>query len=171
MLAPLNGQLFRHGKGNSKPTDAGYLTQFSSTAAAYMLLGLSRLSFEIENPFGTDNNDLPLDRMCEVITTDADVICAHKMSSGNMSSKKWMFDVGNKPLEPVVKSGIQECLEVMTVEEIREALRLKVERVKGTGSVRDTATVGGGLGGNGAASVPIHDNSGTGIGGITQLPV
>ena len=133
-----------------------------------MLLGLSQLSFEIENPFGTDNNDLPLDRMCEVITTDTDVICAHKMASGNMSSKEWMFDMGNKPLEPVVKRGIQECLEVMTVEEIREALRLKVERVKGNESAQDTATVGDE---NGAASVHTHDNSGTGIGRITQLPV
>lgn len=127
-----------------------------------MLLGLSQLSFEIENPFGTDNNDMPLDRMCEVIATDTDVICAHKMSSGDMLTKKWMFDVGNRPLEPVVKREIEECLRVMTVEEIREALWQKVERVRGSGSARDITAVGSGSGENGAASVS---------GGITQLPV
>lgn len=136
-----------------------------------MLLGLSRLSFEIENPFGTDNNDMPLDRMCEVIATDTDVICAHKMTSGNMMSKKWMFDVGNKPLEPVVRRGIEECLDVMTVEEIREALRLKVERVKGNQNARDMAAVGSGLDGNGTASVNTHGSPETGIEGITRLPV
>lgn len=33
-----------------------------------------------------------------------------------------VFDVRNGPLEPVVKRGIEECFEVMMVEEIREAL-------------------------------------------------
>jgi len=98
-----------------------------------MLLGLSTLSFEIENPFGDDNNDLPLDRMCDVISTDVDVICAHKMSSTAMDSRSWMINVENRPLMPVYNRGIQECLATLTVEEIREALRLKVGRVREEG--------------------------------------
>lgn len=100
-----------------------------------MFLGLSHLSFEIENPFGMDGNDLPLDRMCDVLTTDVDVICAHKLGSSVIEGKKWLFSEENRPLLPVVKAGIEECLESMTVDEIREALRLKVERVSGEAEV------------------------------------
>ncbi|KAF8428385.1 Bestrophin, RFP-TM, chloride channel-domain-containing protein [Tirmania nivea] len=102
-------------------------------AAAYMLLGLSILSFEIENPFGNDNNDLPLDRMCDVISTDIEVICAHRMSSIAIDSRRWMINEENRPLMPVYNMGIEQCLAAMTVEEIREALRLKVGRVREDG--------------------------------------
>lgn len=146
-----------------------------------MLLGLSHLSFEIENPFGNDGNDLPLDRMCDVITTDVDVICAHKMSSSAMDNKKWMFTGENKPLMPVVKRGIEECLETMSVDEIREALRLKVERVKGEGTTlvaenedeEKTADTEGisAVAPTGSMNVDVNGNVETRDGSLRKLPV
>ncbi|KAF8453049.1 Bestrophin, RFP-TM, chloride channel-domain-containing protein [Terfezia claveryi] len=147
-------------------------------AAAYMLLGLSTLSFEIENPFGKDNNDLPLDRMCDVISTDIDVICAHKMSLGN---GKWMIDEENRPLMPVYNRGFKECLAAMTVEEIREALRLKVGRVRedeGTVVGRDgnddpekAASYNNDVMANGSINVDVNGNGQARSGEIVQLPV
>ena len=138
-----------------QPLESDLTSEILSVAAAYMLLGLSHLSFEIENPFGNDNNDLPLDRMCDVITTDVDVICAHKMSSTVMESRSWMFTEENKPLMPVVKRGIEECLVSMTVDEIREALRLKVEKVRGEGTLV-------GENGNGVLHDPENDSTANG---------
>jgi len=146
-----------------------------------MLLGLSTLSFEIENPFGNDNNDLPLDRMCDVISTDIDVICAHKMSLDNRN-KRWMINEENRPLMPVSNRAIEECLATMTVEEIQEALWLKVGRVKGDGGadVEDDGNEGpgkagiynnNGAGSNGSLNVDVNGNGQARSGEIVQLPV
>jgi putative membrane protein len=37
---------------------------------AYVFFGIEEIGVEIEDPFGTDDNDLPLDRFCEVIESD-----------------------------------------------------------------------------------------------------
>ena len=143
-----------------------------------MLLGLSTLSFEIENPFGNDNNDLPLDRMCDVISTDTDVICAHKMSLGN---RRWMINEENRPLMPVYNRGIEECLAAMTVEEIREALWLKVERVKEDGGTvvgedgnkdpEKTGIYNNDVVPNGSINVDVNGNGQARSGEIVQLQV
>ena len=124
-------------------TPSHHLTQKTnpppaSLASAYMLLGLSSLSYEIENPFGTDLNDLPLDIMCDVLTTDVDVITAHRMSTpqgGDEGDSAWLESPQNRPLLPVVRAGWGACVEGLGVGEIREALRLRVERVTGEGAV------------------------------------
>lgn len=147
-----------------------------------MLLGLSTLSFEIENPFGNDNNDLPLDRMCDVISTDVDVICAHRMSSTALDTRKWMINAENKPLMPMYNRGIEECLAMMTVEEIREALRLKVGRVREGGTVpiegedgsEDPVKAGvhsNGVARNGSINADVNGNGQAKSREIVQLPV
>jgi putative membrane protein len=39
-------------------------TVLVSTMMAYILIGIEEIGTEIENPFGTSHNDLPLDRIC-----------------------------------------------------------------------------------------------------------
>ncbi len=48
----------------------GFSTPFLVFAVSYALFGLDAIAEEIEQPFGTDPNDLPLDRICEVIERD-----------------------------------------------------------------------------------------------------
>ena len=42
----------------------GFMTPFVVTIVAYTFFGLDALGDELEEPFGTDNNDLPLDALC-----------------------------------------------------------------------------------------------------------
>ena len=45
----------------------GFMTPFVVAIVAYTFFGLDALGDELEEPFGTDNNDLPLDAMCRTI--------------------------------------------------------------------------------------------------------
>ncbi|MEN9218630.1 MAG: bestrophin family ion channel [Gloeomargarita sp. DG_2_bins_126] len=42
----------------------------ATAIAAFVVLGIEEIALEIENPFGLDPNDLPLDRICQVIQRD-----------------------------------------------------------------------------------------------------
>lgn len=42
----------------------GFMTPFVVAIVAYTFFGLDALGDELEEPFGTDSNDLPLDAMC-----------------------------------------------------------------------------------------------------------
>ncbi len=44
----------------------GWLTPLFTAVVAYSLFGLDALSEELEDPFGMEANDLPLDRMCRI---------------------------------------------------------------------------------------------------------
>jgi putative membrane protein len=48
----------------------GYLTPFVVAIVAYTFFGLDALGDEIEEPFGMDANDLPLDAICRAIEID-----------------------------------------------------------------------------------------------------
>jgi putative membrane protein len=45
----------------------GWITVPVTFLVAYILLGIEEIGVEIEEPFGTDDNDLPLDRFCTTI--------------------------------------------------------------------------------------------------------
>ena len=45
----------------------GWATALVTFMVAYILLGIEAIGVEIEDPFGGDENDLPLDRICENI--------------------------------------------------------------------------------------------------------
>ena len=49
----------------------GYWTPLITSFMFYVLASLETLAEEVENPFGTDINDLPLDELCIVIKRDA----------------------------------------------------------------------------------------------------
>ena len=48
----------------------GFMTPFVVAIVAYTFFGLDALGDEIEEPFGTDSNDLPLDAICRAIEID-----------------------------------------------------------------------------------------------------
>lgn len=50
--------------------DFGWETVPFTFLVAYVFFGIEEIGVEIEDPFGTDENDLPLERFCEVVETD-----------------------------------------------------------------------------------------------------
>ncbi|KAM5343970.1 hypothetical protein ACJ41O_012507 [Fusarium nematophilum] len=55
----------------------GWVAIPATVAAAYIIFGLLFIGQEIENPFGHDVNDLPLETYCDQIATDMDIIASH----------------------------------------------------------------------------------------------
>ncbi len=46
------------------------MTPFISVLISYTFISLDCLAEELEDPFGTENNDLPLDAICNAIEID-----------------------------------------------------------------------------------------------------
>jgi putative membrane protein len=65
--------------------------------AAYIILGLSAIGREIENPFGHDVNDLPLEAFCEELEMDIDCITAQPAPV----TAEFMTRDGNMPIWPL----------------------------------------------------------------------
>ncbi|RPH30715.1 hypothetical protein EHN07_01590 [Buttiauxella warmboldiae] len=51
-------------------TDLHYMTPFLSVFVSYTFISLDTLAEELEEPFGTEDNDLPLDAICNAIERD-----------------------------------------------------------------------------------------------------
>ncbi|KAA8912065.1 Bestrophin, RFP-TM, chloride channel-domain-containing protein [Sphaerosporella brunnea] len=92
--------------------------------AAYIILGLAAIGREIENPFGHDVNDLDLDRYCQSLQYDLNVLTSRP---GKVENKNWMATNLNKPLWPYSLSG-WNVWQNRSVAEIREALAGKVHQ-------------------------------------------
>jgi len=58
-----------------------WITIPATVLAAYIILGILLIGAELENPFGFDVNDLPLDVFCEAIADDIDVLTSKKKPS------------------------------------------------------------------------------------------
>jgi putative membrane protein len=75
------------------------LTRPSSLVAAYIILGFASIGSEIENPFGHDVNDLPLDAFCNALAADIDIIAAsggQKAESFVKSKENWIMHPLNR---------------------------------------------------------------------------
>lgn len=57
----------------------GWVTIPATMVASYIILGILFIGQEIENPFGSDVNDLPLETFCEQIESDLDIMAAHSI--------------------------------------------------------------------------------------------
>lgn len=74
-----------------------YVAIPATMAAAYIILGLLLIGREIENPFGQDVNDLPLECFCEQISSELDIIASFdKKPTANVFNTD-----SNFPLYPV----------------------------------------------------------------------
>ncbi|CAO2649923.1 Nn.00g012150.m01.CDS01 [Neocucurbitaria sp. VM-36] len=98
----------------------GWVTIPASVFAAYIILGIALIGREIENPFGDDVNDLPLDAYCEQIRKDVDII----MSRVAPLSDEFVAHEDNLPLYPLSHLGSKGWAD-KSIEEIRDALASK----------------------------------------------
>lgn len=85
-----------------------------------MILGFASIGREIENPFGHDVNDLPLDDFCAQLAVDIDIIAA----SAPRDADVFVKSERNQLMHPLSRSGYEEWSE-SSIEEIRGALKKK----------------------------------------------
>jgi putative membrane protein len=98
----------------------GWVTIPASIFAAYIILGIALIGREIENPFGDDVNDLPLDAFCEQIRKDLDIV----MARAAPLSDAFVAHEANFPLYPLSHLGAKSWAD-KSVAEIRDALATK----------------------------------------------
>ncbi|KAK4121035.1 UPF0187-domain-containing protein [Parathielavia appendiculata] len=99
-----------------------WITIPATVVAAYIILGILFIGREIENPFGQDVNDLPLEGYCAQIAAEMDVIASKK----KQPSSQWMESNENRVLWPLSHSGWPVWMS-RSEDSIREAVTHKVE--------------------------------------------
>lgn len=118
----------------------GWVTIPGTAFAAYIILGISLIGREIENPFGNDVNDLPLDNYCAQLASELDIIAAAPMpKAADFITRK-----DNLVLFPLSASGYEAWAQ-RGEDRIREALRAKVQlSVQGRKSMHEPRDVANG---------------------------
>ena len=101
----------------------GWITIPGTIAAAYIIIGLAAIGNELENPFGNDVNDLPLDHYCAELGRELDIMTS--MPPVKFSDMMAENHHDNKPLWPLSTSGHGVWRE-RNVGDIRSALKAKV---------------------------------------------
>jgi len=99
-----------------------WITIPATVVAAYIILGILFIGREIENPFGQDVNDLPLEVYCAQIAAEMDVIASRRKPK----SSEWMESIDNRVLWPLSGSGWPVWMK-RSEDKIREAVIHKVE--------------------------------------------
>ena len=99
----------------------GWVTIPGTLVAGYIILGIAQIGRELENPFGQDVNDLPLDAYCQELANDIDVMTSQ---APPLKTEEWMRDAGAKVLWPL-SSMEYKAWENRSLEDIRSALKLK----------------------------------------------
>jgi predicted membrane chloride channel (bestrophin family) len=102
--------------------ESKWITIPATVVAAYIILGILFIGREIENPFGQDVNDLPLEGYCAQIAAEMDVIA----SRAKQPSSEWMETNDNRVLWPLSSSGWPVWMN-RSEDNIREAVVHKVE--------------------------------------------
>lgn len=67
--------------------ELGWMTGFSTGLISFTLLGIEEIGLEIENPFGHDPNDLPLDAICQAIQGNIEELSTFDSSAGQIESR------------------------------------------------------------------------------------
>lgn len=98
-----------------------WVTIPATMLAAYIILGLAMIGQEIEDPFGNDVNDLPLDQFCDEIRDDLDVIMSHTLEEYSAYTEA----DSNKPLFPLSLNTPTQWL-AHDMAEVRALLKAKV---------------------------------------------
>jgi len=88
--------------------------------ATYIIIGLASICAEIENPFGNDVNDLPLDVFCQELAADLDIMT----SSQCPKPEEFINRSDNMVLYPLSKGNCASWKE-RNMEDIRGALKAK----------------------------------------------
>jgi putative membrane protein len=112
----------------------GWVTIPATLAASYIIIGIEAIGNELENPFGNDVNDLPLDNYCEELRKEFDIITAAPAPKLDQFWKGGESEENqNKVLWPLSSSGIG-LWRGRSLSDIRSALRAKVVVGNGTGN-------------------------------------
>jgi putative membrane protein len=101
----------------------GWITIPACIVAAYIILGIAFIGRELEDPFGHDVNDLPLDAFCQQIRKDIDIIMSRAAPLSN-ESNDFMRREENMPLYPLSYLSTRAWAN-KSVEEIQGALAHK----------------------------------------------
>ncbi|KAH4184796.1 hypothetical protein HBH96_158100 [Parastagonospora nodorum] len=88
--------------------------------SAYIILGYAAIGNEIENPFGTEVNDLPLELYCAQIASDIAIISSRPPAR----IEDYALHLDNKPLYPISTSGPKYWPDA-DIGDIRDALRTR----------------------------------------------
>ena len=96
------------------------MRQDADSVCTDIILGLAAIGYEIENPFGDDVNDLPLDSFCRELASDIDVLTSMPIPT----TQDFVSVVENKVLYPLSMSDY-EAWNDRSLPEIRAALRAK----------------------------------------------
>ncbi|TVY88649.1 UPF0187 protein [Lachnellula willkommii] len=102
----------------------GWVAIPGTMAAAYIIIGLAAIGNELENPFGNDVNDLPLDQYCAELAKELDVMTSVKTPRFSNFLKSPEAK-NNEVLWPLSTGGYGEWRE-RSEADIRSALRAKV---------------------------------------------
>ncbi|KAM5456321.1 hypothetical protein MaudCBS49596_001343 [Microsporum audouinii] len=97
-----------------------WVTIPGTIAATYIIHGIASICAEIENPFGDDVNDLPLDMFCQQLAADLDIIT----STPPAKADDFINREDNYVLYPLSKSSVNMWKD-RSVEDIRAALKAK----------------------------------------------
>ncbi|KAF9585254.1 hypothetical protein BGW38_003178 [Lunasporangiospora selenospora] len=145
--------------------------------AAFTLLGILGIGYEIENPFNDDYNDLPLDDFCRVIQAEVDSMVATRAPVPS----DWVFDDRNYPLnncsltaKELAKLSLEEVHALMANEDKAFPLGRRPTHIKYSRSVNgNAANTSFGLGNNEKEEImedrPENRNSGTTGSGLTRF--
>ncbi|KAJ4053095.1 hypothetical protein NW756_007822 [Fusarium oxysporum] len=90
----------------------------ATITAAYIIFGLLFIGQEIENPFGRDVNDLPLETFCDQIATDLDITASFDRRGADH------FLLNGTPLYPV-SAALGNAWMDSSEEKMREAIKTK----------------------------------------------
>lgn len=100
-----------------------WVTIPATIVAGYIILGLAQIGRELENPFGQDVNDLPLDSYCHELATDIDALTSRPAP---LNVEAWMREKGSKVLWPL-STWEFKAWETRSVDDIRAALKAKAQ--------------------------------------------
>lgn len=98
----------------------GWLNIPGTLFAAYIVLSFETIGREIENPFGSDVNDLPLEEYCCDLAADFDVLTRSPPPNVN----EWVSTSENRVMYPLSMTGYTAWVD-RSLGEIREALKTK----------------------------------------------
>lgn len=101
-----------------------WITIPGTIVGAYIVLGIASIGREIENPFGRDENDLPLDKFCQGLEDEINVIAARAPPR----LEEFLMSDDNA----VLGGSSYEVLKGKSVEDIRAGLRARTVRASAT---------------------------------------
>ncbi|KAG9496594.1 hypothetical protein J7337_011370 [Fusarium musae] len=96
----------------------GWIAIPATITAAYIIFGLLFIGQEIENPFGRDVNDLPLETFCDQIATDLDITASFDRRGADH------FLLNGTPLYPVSAASGNAWMD-SSEEKMRETIKTK----------------------------------------------